>query len=137
MQYSNDLRRKLVEAWQAGHGTQAELAEVFGVSLGWVEKVLRRWRETGDTAAPVFRHGPVSGLDPERVVQLVAQHPAATLAELGRPLKVSPPTLCRWLQLLGLRRKKNHSTQVNVTRRVSSSCGRVGGASVLGSTHSS
>lgn len=106
MQYSNDLRRKLVEAWQAGAGTQAELAEVFGVSLGWVEKVLRRWRETGDTAAPVFRHGPVSRLQPARVERLVKKYPDATLAELGHCLKVSPPTLCRWLQRLGLRRKK-------------------------------
>ncbi len=48
MQYSDDLRQKLVEAWQASHGTQAELAECFGVSLSWVEKVLRRWRSTGD-----------------------------------------------------------------------------------------
>ncbi len=34
MPYSDDLRRKLVEAWLAGHGTQAELAEWFGVSRG-------------------------------------------------------------------------------------------------------
>jgi transposase len=44
MQYSNDLRRKLVEAWLTGESTQIELADLFHVSLGWVEKVLRRWR---------------------------------------------------------------------------------------------
>ncbi|MBV8709169.1 MAG: hypothetical protein JO028_18420 [Acidobacteriaceae bacterium] len=32
MQYSNDLRRKLVEAWNAGPETQPELADLFGVS---------------------------------------------------------------------------------------------------------
>lgn len=131
MQYSNDLRRKLVEAWQAGAGTQAELAEVFGVSLGWVEKVLRRWRETGDTAAPVFRHGPVSRLQPARVERLVKKYPDATLAELGHCLKVSPPTLCRWLQRLGLRRKKSHCTPANATRRESSDSGQVGGKSAV------
>src|SRR3954464_12648563 len=46
MQYSNDLRRKLVEAWLTGESTQVELADLFHVSLGWVEKVLRRWRTT-------------------------------------------------------------------------------------------
>ena len=57
MQYSDDLRQKLVEAWEAGRGTQAELAEWFGVSLSWVEKVLRRWRTTGQTVACPHRHG--------------------------------------------------------------------------------
>jgi hypothetical protein len=34
MQYSNDLRRKLVEAWLTGESTQVELADLFQVSLG-------------------------------------------------------------------------------------------------------
>ena len=59
MQYSDDLRQKLIEAWQAGHGTQTELAEWFGVSLSWVEKVLWRWRSTGQMAARPHRHGPL------------------------------------------------------------------------------
>ncbi|MBV9308087.1 MAG: helix-turn-helix domain-containing protein [Acidobacteriaceae bacterium] len=83
MQYSDDLRQRLVEAWQAGHGTQAELAEWFGVSLRWVEKVLARWRRTGQTAARPFRHGPPPSLPLTRLERLVQQHPAATLAELG------------------------------------------------------
>jgi len=52
MQYSDDFRQKQVEAWEAGRGTQAELAEWLGVSLSWVEKVLRRWRTTGQTVWP-------------------------------------------------------------------------------------
>jgi transposase len=127
MQYSNDLRCKLVEAWEAGEGTQRELANLFGVSLGWVEKVLRRWRNTGDTAAPSYRHGPLPRLKAARVEQLVQKHPDATLAELGRRLKVSSPTLCRWLQRLGLRRKKSRYTPANATHHGSSNCGQVGG----------
>ena len=69
MQYSDDLRWKLVEAWEAGLETQSELADIFGVSLSWVEKVLRRWRDTGSTAATVFRHGPICRLPPTRVEQ--------------------------------------------------------------------
>ena len=131
MQYSDDLRWKLVEAWEAGLGTQSELADVFSVSLSWVEKVLRRWRDTGNTAAAVFRHGPMGRLVPARVEQLVRQQPDATLAELGRRLHASAPTLCRWLQKLGLPRKKSHCMPANGTHLVCSTCGRVGGRSAV------
>jgi transposase len=111
MQYSDDLRRKLVEAWLAGEYTQTELAELFPVSLGWVEKVLRRWRATGDTAAVPFHHGRHPAVSPERVRRLVVRHNDATLAELGRRLQVSAPTMCRYLQRLGLPRKKDVARQ--------------------------
>jgi transposase len=78
MPYSDDLRQKLVEAWQAGYGTPAEW---FGVSLRGVEKVLRRWRPTGQTAAGPFRHGPLPVITPARLERLVQRRPAATLAE--------------------------------------------------------
>ena len=111
MPYSDDLRRKLVDAWLTGEHTQIELAELFHVSLGWVEKVLRRWRESGDTAAAPFHHGRYPLVLPERVRRLVARHDDATLAELGRRLRVSAPTLCRYLQRLGLPRKKDAACQ--------------------------
>jgi transposase len=131
MQYSNDLRRKLVEAWNAGQETQSELADLFGVSLGWVEKVLRRWRDTGDPAALVFRHGPRSRLQPARVEKLIQKHSDATLAELGRRLQVSAPAVGRWLRQLGLPRKKRHCMPANATRLGCSGCVRVGGRSVV------
>ena len=127
MQYSNDLRQKLVAAWQAGHGTQAELAEWFGVSLSWVEKLLRRWRTTGQTAARPFRHGPLPVIPPVRLERLVQRHPAAALAELGKRLHVSASTVHRALERLDLPRKKRHSTPASAIRLVSSGCGCVGG----------
>ena len=126
MQYSDDLRQKLVAAWQAGYGTQAELSEWFGVSLSWVEKVLRRWRTTGQTAARPHRHGPLPVLSPARLERLVRRHPAVTLAELGRRLQVSASTVHRALARLDLPRKKRHSTPANATRLVCSGCVRVG-----------
>jgi len=127
MQYSDDLRQKLVEAWKAGYGTQAELAEWLGVSLSWVEKVLRRWRTTGQTAARPFRHGPLPSLSPARLERRVQQHRSATLAELGRYLKVSASTVYRALQRLNLPRKKRHSTPANATLLVCRGSVRVGG----------
>lgn len=126
MQYSDDLRRKLVEVWLTGEHTQMELAELFQVSLGWVEKVLRRWRETGNPAAAPFHHGRYSTVSAERVRQLVTRYGDATLAELGRRLHVSEPTVCRYLQRLGLPRKKRCCTPASAIRLVSSGCVRVG-----------
>src|SRR3954451_6243511 len=129
MPYSDDLRQKLVEAWQAGYGTQAELAEWVGVSLSWLEKVLRRWRTTGQTAVRPFRHGPLPSIPLARLEQLVQQHPATTLAELGRRLKVSASTVYRALERLDLPRKKRHCMPANATHLGSRGCVRVGGKS--------
>jgi transposase len=131
MPYSDDLRRKLVDAWLTGEHTQIELAELFQVSLGWLEKVLRRWRESGDTAAAPFHHGRSPLVLPERVRRLVARHDDATLAELGRRLRVSAPTLCRYLQRLGLPRKKRCCMPASATPLGSSGCGRVGDKRVV------
>ena len=105
-QYSDDLRSKLIHAWQDWDGSQQELADWWGVSRSWLQKVIRRWRETGQAAAARYRHGPVSRVNPQRLTALVEAHPEATLVELGRRLRVSAPTVCLWLQRLGLPRKK-------------------------------
>src|SRR5262245_20382260 len=62
--YSNDLRRKFLQAYDEGEGTLQELAEQFRVSLGWGKKISARRRRTGEVKAPVWRHGPVSRVTP-------------------------------------------------------------------------
>ena len=126
MRYSDDLRRKLIEAWESNCDTQRELADQFGVSLGWVEKVLRRWHETGHSEALEFRPGPPPLLSPTRLERLVLRYPDATLAELGGRLQVSGATVCRALQQIDLPRKKSHCTLASATRHGSASCVRVG-----------
>lgn len=127
MQYAFDLRRKLVEAWQNWDGTQVELAELLGVSRSWVQKVLRRFEQTGNPAAPRHRHGPVSRLSRKRLAALVAAHPDATVAELGRRLRMSASTVCRALQRMNLPRKKSRCTPASATRLGCEGYGRVGG----------
>ena len=117
MRYSDDLRRKLIEAWESNRDTQQELADQFGVSLGWVEKVLRRWHDTGHSEVLEFRPGPPPLLSPTRLEKLVLQHPDATLAELAYRLQVSGATVCRALQRMDLPRKKSHCTPASATRR--------------------
>ena len=72
----------------------AGVGQVFGVSRSYLQKVLRRWRRSGDTAAPVYRHGPVSRVEPARLARLVAAQPDATLAALGAQLGVGPSVVC-------------------------------------------
>jgi transposase len=48
--YSIDLRHKLVQAYKRQLGSQRALADLFGVSLSCVEKLLRRHRTTGSLA---------------------------------------------------------------------------------------
>ena len=45
--YSLDLRQKILRAWERRFGSQRTIADVFGVSLAFVEKVLRQHRTTG------------------------------------------------------------------------------------------
>src|SRR5580704_10123139 len=56
--YSDDLRRKLLEAHAAGKGTLRELAERFGVSVPWAWKVSAAHKRSGAVErAPQSRHG--------------------------------------------------------------------------------
>ena len=112
-QYANDWRGKLMHAWQQGEGRPQDLADGWGVSRSWLQKGLRRWRETGETAAARHRHGPVSPINPPRFTALLPAHRDATLAELGRRLRVSAPTVGRWVQQLGLARQKSRCGPAN------------------------
>jgi transposase len=123
--YSNDLRRRVVDAYESGEHTQAEVAELFNVSLASVKTFLRRNRETGSPDALPHAGGRKPSLTQKArlfVQATVEQDNDLTLDDLRRRLKakhkkvVSRPTLCRLLQSLDLPRKKSRSTPVNATR---------------------
>ena len=61
--YSTDLRQKIIEAYQRGQGTQRAIAEFFGVSVSFVEKLLQRYRTTGNVAAKAHGGGQKRRLD--------------------------------------------------------------------------
>lgn len=108
--YSDDLRKKLLEAHAAGKGTLRELAERFGVSVGWAFKVSAAKRQTGSSLrTPQRRAG--SRIDGERVRRLVENKPDIILrelqAELGRAGQpISLAHMARVVKKLGLRLKK-------------------------------
>lgn len=127
--YSNDLRRRIVDAYESGDYSQDEVAELFGVSNATVRNFLRRKRETGSSDALPHAGGRVPALDSldrERLRQLARDNDDATLAELCRLVdkslkkSISNSAMCRLLQTLGLPRKKSRSTPQSATRRGSS-----------------
>lgn len=100
----------MLRACERRLGSSRTIADIFGVSLGFVEKVVRHYRATGDIAPKPHRGGQKLRLDgaAQAVVQRWGDdHPAATLAEVctgvaiatGR--RVSVPPMGRVLQRLG------------------------------------
>jgi transposase len=126
--YSIDLRQRILRAWERHLGSQRTIADIFGVSLAFVEKVLRQHRTTGNIAPKPHAGGqkPRLGAAAQTVVQrLMEAKPAATLeewctgvaAETG--VRVSVPTMGRALQCFGWPRKKRRSTPASKTPRAS------------------
>jgi transposase len=118
--YSNDLRAKIVAAYDANNYSQREVAQLFGVSESTVRKLLRRKRQQGSTDAL-----PHSGGQPLRadhrvqafVVDTLKHNNDRTLQELcdsveeHYSIRLSLPAMCRLLQRLNLPRKKNTARQ--------------------------
>ena len=134
--YSDDLRRKLLQAHDRGEGSLRELAKRFGVSVPWAWKISGQRRRSGQMERVEQRHGPPSRMT--AAVQaslrgLVRQQPDATLRELQQRLwaservGVSFQHLWRVLQNMGLRLKKSRSTLRNKTRPRSKPVVRRGG----------
>ena len=122
--YSQDLRQKIVEAYDRGVGTQRELAQSFGVSQSFVEKLMRRRRTRGNIAALPHGGGVKPALDEQALAlvrQLVKANPDATLEELceavhrEQAIRVSLSNMSMRLKQMGLPRKKSHSRHQNGT----------------------
>ncbi|MCA1849951.1 MAG: transposase [Acidobacteria bacterium] len=126
--YSNDLRRKVVSAYERGYRSQREIAELFGVSSATVRNFVRRKRERGSPDQLPRAGGAPARIDDlarAELRQLVASSPDATLEEARQHLaravgvRVGLSAVCRALAKLGLPRKKSRSTQVSATRHES------------------
>ena len=134
--YSNDLRRKLLEAHEQGQGTLEELAEEFGISLGFAKKISAALRRTGRMERVEQRHGRINRVTPlvqERLGEWLRQQPDLTLGELQRELRermqvpLSIPRLWVVLRQMKLRLKKSRSTPRSRTGRKTGSAAQLGG----------
>lgn len=118
--YSLDLRKRIMQAVERQIGTKRQIAKVFGVHESFIYKLLRQQRERGDIAPLPHGGGASAKLTEQHLMtltDLVAATPDATLEELRWQLKtkarveVSPSTICRGLQALGLTRKKDQTSR--------------------------
>jgi transposase len=128
--YSDDLRSKILEAYEAGVGSLRELAAQFRVSWGYSKKIRVQQLRTGEKSRPAqLRHGPVSQMNSEVQQSLrnwLREQPDLTKAELrerlaGTGVRISKSRVGQVLRQMGLRRKKNLSTRPSATPRPTSS----------------
>ena len=122
--YSSDLRERIAKALAAGDRSQRAIAERFGVSKRFVERLNGRLRETGSCAALPHAGGPARTLAPVEawLRAEVARQPDVSLEELcarvqqAHGLQANASMMCRELQLLDLPRKKSRSTTASGRR---------------------
>ena len=126
--YSNDLRRKVVSAYERGHHSQREIGELFGISPATVRNFVRRKRERGSPDQLPRGGGAAARIDDaarHELRQLMASSPDSTLEEARQHLarrvgvRVGLSAVCRALSKMGLRRKKSRSTPPSATRHES------------------
>ena len=135
--YSDDLRCKLLQAYERAEVGLKRLAEQFGVSYGFTKKIRRQQLQSGQMERPPQRrHGPASRVTDavrQYLQQRLQDQPDLTLAELGQGLRrnlqvrLSKTRLCLELQRMELRRKKNLSTPKNRIPKKADSGGSRGG----------
>ena len=120
--FGDDLRRKLLLAYDQGEGTLEELASRFLVSHGWAKKISAARNRSGQAERVPHKPGrkPRVGAEQQKlVIAWVASQPDLTLAEIKTKLQTEAgitlgvPRVWRLLQKLNLRLKKNRSTPPN------------------------
>src|ERR1700690_4490005 len=91
--YSDDLRCKLLTAYDRGQGSLRSLAEMFSVSYDWAKKISsQRLRSQQMERVAQSRHGVASRVTPEAEADLLRQlreQPDCTLADLQKGLQKS------------------------------------------------
>jgi transposase len=116
--YSEDLRERVIAAWQEGK-TQDRIAQTYRVSTGSIKRYIQRYKATGSVAATVQRRqAPRISKEYEPALRvLVDRDPLAKLewycAEWQRQtgIVVSIKTMSRMLVRLGLRQKNDRRSQ--------------------------
>jgi transposase len=134
--YSDDLRRKVLQAYERSRISYQKVADRFGVSRSYVHHIHQQRVKTGKMErVPQSRNGRASRLTPEIRATMrgwIAVRPDLTLAELQHQLgkefhlRMSLTQIWLVLKAMGLRLKKSHSMRRSKIRRKDGRNGRVG-----------
>jgi transposase len=115
--YSNDIRKKIVEAYEQGKGSIRGLAQRFLVSPDTVRRLIKQYRQTGDISPKKCGSPKKSVLaeHEEIALNVVEEHPDWTLWQYCETLReelgvnVSTSMMGRFCQQHQLTLKKNVS----------------------------
>jgi len=115
---SQDLRERIVAAYDRGDGTRQEIADRFDVSLAMVKKLLYQRKKTGDIGNRHRFSGAKPKIGPshrKQLKRLVRDQPDLTLEELRDAIEVdcTPQAVFYVLEDMGLTLKKRRSCQPN------------------------
>ena len=115
--YSVDFRQKIIDTYQETGISQRKLAKRFGVTLSFIIKLIKQWKETGDLK-PKKSPGSPRKLKPEQeeiLIEIVEQNNDWTLAKYQNELekrtgiRVSISTISRILRSWRYTVKKNNA----------------------------
>ena len=113
------VRERIIKLYEQGHRTD-EMAASFGYCVAAVRRVRQHFKARGTLVPQTARCGRKSLLTAARktrLLQLLAQRPDATLAELGARFNRPASTMDLWLSRLGWSCKKNAARRRAVTAR--------------------
>jgi transposase len=133
--FSLSVRRRIIELYQSGLDTE-DVAQIMACSPAGARRVWQRYREEGRVAPRPHGGGHTPRLDEQqkkRVLQeLIERRPDAFCRELADEVearvgvRVCRQTIGRWLEELGVTRKKSRCTPPSRNVRTSRRSGRRG-----------
>jgi transposase len=125
--YSQDLRDRILAAYDRGKPTR-QIAQALEVSPAWARRVKQRRRESGSVRAKPMGGLRVVKIDLDRLRQLVAQQPDATIKELHQRLACdcSESAVSMALARLNLTFKKRRFMRPSRIARTSPSAAAIG-----------
>jgi len=131
VEYSKDLRERVLAAVDAAEGTQQEIAKRFRVSARWIRKMLELRAKTG-SVAPKPRSGGrkllIHGEQADALQAALRNKPDATLQELREATGFDGCLMTVWraLRRLNITRKKSRYTRKSSLTRSSRPSGTSG-----------
>ena len=112
---SAEIRQRAIEAYEAGNGTQAQVAKMFGVDISTFQRWLKCYRKSGRDGPLPRGHNPPALDDAQMhdLNTLVQSTPDATLENLRETMALSCSLVAvhNALKRLGYRYKKNPNGQ--------------------------
>lgn len=114
--YSLDFRQKILDTYKIGGISQRQLAKRFCVTLGFIEKLLKQYRETGSIAPKIRTKQTPPKLNEQQLnvlFEIVEAKNDATLKEIREQLQekvgitIGISTVDRMLEKMEISLKKN------------------------------